>query len=232
LRIAAGRRQTRHDPHRSPTEEAYGMEFLVTMTTHVPAGTTDDAVAEIRAREAAHSADLAAAGQLLRLWRPPLEPGEWRTLGLFAADSPGQLQDVLISMPLHIWRTDEVTPLSAHPNDPAATGVRPEDGSVTAGTEFFTTFTEQIPPGTPATAVAEGRAGEARRTRELTRQGHLLRLWKLPPENQALGLWRAADSAEVQSMLSSLPLDKWLSVQTTQLSPHPSDPAATAAAAG
>ncbi|TDW95424.1 MULTISPECIES: muconolactone Delta-isomerase family protein [Kribbella] len=50
------------------------MEFLVTMTTRVPDGTTD------------------------------------------AAD----LETVLASMPLRIWRTDEVTPLSPHPNDPAA----------------------------------------------------------------------------------------------------------------
>jgi muconolactone D-isomerase len=29
---------------------------------------------------------------------------------------------VLASMPLRIWRTDEVTPLSPHPNDPSSTG--------------------------------------------------------------------------------------------------------------
>jgi muconolactone delta-isomerase len=52
------------------------------------------------------------------LWRPPLQPGEWRTLGLFAADDEHQLEQVLASMPLRIWRTDEVTPLSPHPNDP------------------------------------------------------------------------------------------------------------------
>src|SRR5437016_2011262 len=62
-----------------------GMEFLVTMTTLVPDGTTDEAVAEIRGREAARSRELAAQGHLVRLWRPPLQPGEWRTIGLFAA---------------------------------------------------------------------------------------------------------------------------------------------------
>jgi len=53
------------------------------------------------------------------LWRPPLQPGEWRTLGLFAADDGEQLEEVLKSMPLRVWRTDEVTPLSPHPSDPA-----------------------------------------------------------------------------------------------------------------
>ncbi|WP_231588727.1 muconolactone Delta-isomerase family protein, partial [Mycobacterium nebraskense] len=50
------------------------MEFLVTMTTHVPAGTPPEAVDDVRAREAAHSSELAAQGHLLRLWRPPLQP--------------------------------------------------------------------------------------------------------------------------------------------------------------
>ncbi|AKU91189.1 muconolactone Delta-isomerase family protein [Vulgatibacter incomptus] len=95
------------------------MEYLVTMTTHVPAGTSETTVKEVQAREAARSRELAEQGYLLRLWRPPLKPGEWRTLGLFAADDVGQLQEVLASMPLHVWRNDEVTPLSPHPNDPA-----------------------------------------------------------------------------------------------------------------
>jgi muconolactone D-isomerase len=55
------------------------MEYLVTMTTHVPDGTPERAVADVRAREAARSRELAAAGHLLRLWRPPLQPGEWRS---------------------------------------------------------------------------------------------------------------------------------------------------------
>jgi muconolactone D-isomerase len=96
------------------------MEFLVTMTTHVPDGTPPEAVDEVRAREAAHSRELAEQGHLLRLWRPPLQPGEWRTLGLFAAGDEHQLEQVLASMPLRVWRTDEVTPLTPHPNDPAS----------------------------------------------------------------------------------------------------------------
>ena len=96
------------------------MEYLVTMTTHVPEGTSEEAVQNIRAREAEHSRELAAQGHLKRLWRPPLKPGEWRTLGLFAAEDEAQLEKVLRSMPLRVWRTDEVTPLSPHPSDPAA----------------------------------------------------------------------------------------------------------------
>jgi muconolactone delta-isomerase len=94
------------------------MQYLVTFTTHVPDGTLEELVSDVRAREAARSRGLAAEGGLLRLWRPPLQPGEWRTLGLFAAGDEVQLEKDLASMPLRVWRTDEVTPLSPHPNDP------------------------------------------------------------------------------------------------------------------
>jgi muconolactone delta-isomerase len=94
------------------------MEFLVDMVTTVPKGTSEDEVNEVRAREAANSAKLAEQGRLLRLWRPPLEPGEWRTWGLFRADDAEQLEQVLATMPLRVWRQDSVTPLSPHPNDP------------------------------------------------------------------------------------------------------------------
>jgi muconolactone delta-isomerase len=194
------------------------MEYLVTMTTHVPDGTPDRAVDEVRAREAAHSRELAAAGHLVRLWRPPLRSGEWRSLGLFAAADGGQLEEVLASMPLRVWRTDEVLPLAPHPNDPAL-------AARAAGSEFLTTFTISVPAGTPARAVDDTEAREARRAKELAGQGHLLRLWRLPGRSRALGLWNAGSPAEMQAILRSLPLDPWMTVETTPLSRHPSDPA-------
>ena len=197
------------------------MEYLVTMTTHVPDGTPEQAVNDIRAREAAHSRELAAQGHLLRLWRPPLQPGEWRTLGLFAAADAGRLEEVLASMPLRVWRTDEVTPLSPHPNDPALAAATGADRPA----EFLTTFTISVPEGTPRQTVETTDALEALRAKELAEQGHLLRLWMLPGESRALGLWQARDAAEIQAILKSLPLDAWMTVETTPLTEHPSDPA-------
>ena len=194
------------------------MEYLVIMTTRVPDGTSAEAVDDIRTREAAHSRELASQGHLLRLWRPPLQPGEWRSLGLFEADDGDELERVLASMPLRVWRTDEVTPLSRHPNDPAL-AARP------GAAEFLTTFTVTIPEGTPARTVADTKAREADRAYELAGQGHLLRLWALPGEGRSLGLWRAQDAAGMAAILKSLPLDSWMTVQTTPLSRHPSDPA-------
>jgi muconolactone delta-isomerase len=198
--------------------EAPTMEYLVTMTTHVPKGTPEENVQEIRTREAARSRKLAAQGHLLRLWRPPLQPGEWRTLGLFAADSGRQLEEVLASMPLRVWRTDEVTPLGPHPNDPALAA---KEGA----TEFLTTFTVSIPQGTATRAVEDTEAREAQRAKELAGQGHLLRLWVLPGLGRVLGVWRARDAEQMQAIVKSLPLDPWMTTEITPLTPHPSDPA-------
>jgi len=194
------------------------MEYLVTMTTHVPEGTPEQTVEDVRAREAARSRELAAQGHLLRLWRPPLRPGQWRTLGLFAAVGDAQLEEVLASMPLRVWRTDQVTPLSTHPNDPALL-------AGTGAPDFLTTFTITVPESTPGQEVGDIEAREGQRAKQLAGQGHLRRLWTLPGHGHALGLWQASGPAEMQAMLRSLPLDPWMTVQTTPLSPHPSDPA-------
>jgi muconolactone delta-isomerase len=200
------------------------MEFLVTMTTHVPDGTPTETVDEVRAREAAHSRELAAHGHLLRLFRPPLQPGEWRTLGLFAADGDDQLEDVLASMPLRIWRTDEVTPLAAHPNDPGGrTVAQGPKGAV----EFLTTLTVTIPQSTPIEVVADTMSREAERAGELAGQGYLERLWMLPSqpgELRGLGLWRAPGAAAIKAILESLPLHAWIDAEITPLTTHPNDP--------
>jgi muconolactone delta-isomerase len=206
------------------------MEYLVTMTTHVPDGTPAASVDDVRAREAAHTRELAGQGHVLRLWRPPLAPGEWRTLGLFAAGDAAELAGILAGMPLKVWRTDEVKELTGHPNDPAPT---PSPGPLPPGgetaTEFLVTFTPAAPAGTPAAEIAEATAAEAVRTRELAGQGHLVRLWQLPAGHgvsSALGLWRADGETEMAAILKSLPLDPYLKTETTPLTPHPSDPAA------
>jgi muconolactone delta-isomerase len=210
------------------------MEYLVTMTTHVPDGTTAAAVDDVRAREAAHTRELAADGYVLRLWRPPLAPGEWRTLGLFAADGAADLERVLASMPLRVWRTDEVKELAAHPNDPdpAISTDPPSASTVSAAgpaTEFLVAFTPAVPAGTPEQDIAEATAREAERAGELARQGHLIRLWRLPPEPggpAVLGLWRAGGADEMEAIVASLPQRKYLTTRTTALTPHPSDPGA------
>jgi muconolactone delta-isomerase len=201
------------------------MEFLVSMTTQVPAGTSTAAVDDIRSREARRARELAAEGTLLRLWRPPLKAGEWRTLGLFAARDGQHLEQVLASMPLRVWRTDEVMPLDPHPNDPGRAWASGADELAAA--EFLTTFRVRIPEGTAAETVTSTLASESTRARELAEEGHLRRLWLQPAgagPSTALGLWRARDATDLRAILDSLPMDAWLDVEITPLSEHPSDP--------
>jgi muconolactone delta-isomerase len=196
------------------------VEYFVEMTTHVPDGTPEESVDDIRAREAARAGELAAQGHLKRLWRPPLAPGEWRTFGLFGADDDSQLDELLASMPLHVWRTDAVTPLLPHPNDPVAPSGRER-------VEFLTTLTLTVPDGTAQETVDDLKARGAVRARELAEQGRLVRLWTPPNQPgqwRTLGLWSARDTADLTATLESLPLHVWMMVEATPLTPHPSDP--------
>jgi muconolactone delta-isomerase len=50
----------------------------------------------------------------------------------------------------------------------------------------------------------------------------------LPPEPgrwRALGLWQATSKNELRAILKSLPMDKWMTTETTPLTQHPNDPA-------
>jgi muconolactone D-isomerase len=94
------------------------MEYLTDMVTKVPEGTSSAKVEALRAAEAVRAAELSKSGQLIRLWRPPLGPGEWRSIGLFRAADETELREILASLPLHIWMQVSITPLTPHPNDP------------------------------------------------------------------------------------------------------------------
>jgi len=95
------------------------MEYLVTMTTHVPDGTSEETVQEVRTREAAHSRALAAQGHLVRLWSAPRRAGERRALGLWRGRDAIEMQTILEGLPMISWMDTNTTPLAPHPNDPA-----------------------------------------------------------------------------------------------------------------
>jgi enoyl-CoA hydratase/carnithine racemase/muconolactone delta-isomerase len=110
-------------------------------------------------------------------------------LGLFTADDADEPESVLASMPLRIWRSDEVILLQPHPNDPNLAGIG-------LGRECLIAMTIAVPDGTASSAVDDKLSREAQRARELSGQGHLRRLWALPaeePVRRTLGLWNARD---------------------------------------
>ena len=96
------------------------MEFLVEFEVDVPAGTPDAVVEQHQRAESAAAAKLAKDGHLVRLWRRPLAGNGTTAIGLYRADSEAELDGLLAALPLADWLRVTVTPLEAHPNDPAA----------------------------------------------------------------------------------------------------------------
>ena len=99
------------------------MEFLVEFEVEVPAGTPDAEAEQHQRAESAAAAKLAEDGHLVRLWRRPLVGHGTTAIGLYRAGSEAELDGLLAALPLAGWLHVTVTPLEAHPNDPA-TGSR------------------------------------------------------------------------------------------------------------
>ena len=92
------------------------IEFLVGFELEVPAGTPPEEVDRRQQAESDAAANLAEDGQLVRLWRL----GGSTAVGLYRAESAAELDRLLAALPLADWLRVTVTPLEAHPNDPAA----------------------------------------------------------------------------------------------------------------
>ena len=91
--------------------------------------------------------------------------------------------------------------------------------------EFLVEITTSVPEGTTEQEVAERRAAEAVRARELAATGHLGRLWRPVGEVRSIGVWRADDEDDLkENVLGTLPLRPWMSLSVTPLEPHPNDP--------
>jgi muconolactone D-isomerase len=98
------------------------MEFLIEFDVRVPSGTPGHEVKERESAEAAATARLTEQGHLKRVWNTAGEDGENRVLGLYSADSRGELDALLDALPLRAWMDIGVTALEPHPNDPAVNG--------------------------------------------------------------------------------------------------------------
>ncbi len=94
------------------------MEFLVGFDVTIPDGAPESEVRERDDAEAAAAARLAREGHLVRLWIPPVTPGERKAVGVYRADSEEELDAFLGALPLNDWMQVTVTPLRQHSNDP------------------------------------------------------------------------------------------------------------------
>jgi muconolactone delta-isomerase len=93
--------------------------------------------------------------------------------------------------------------------------------------EFLVEFEVTVPTGTPEREVKDRDTAESAAAAALARQGHLVRLWRAPVsrgKTNAVGVYSADSRAELDSLLSALPLSDWMQVIITPLAPHPNDP--------
>jgi muconolactone delta-isomerase len=93
--------------------------------------------------------------------------------------------------------------------------------------EYLVEFEVEVPDGMPETEVAERKRAESVAAAGLAAEGHLLRLWRptaAAGDPAAVGLYAADSRAELDALLSALPLADWMQVTVVPLAPHPNDP--------
>ena len=95
------------------------MEFLVQFELNIPDGVAESEVEDRQRAEAAAAETLAGQGHLVRVWQASVGTGRPTVLGLYEADSLGELDRLLRALPLYEWMQTSITPLVQHPNDPA-----------------------------------------------------------------------------------------------------------------
>ncbi|MFG2129535.1 muconolactone Delta-isomerase family protein [Streptomyces sp. NPDC048751] len=89
--------------------------------------------------------------------------------------------------------------------------------------EFLVRTENKLPPDTPDDIREDLRKAERERALELRAAGILKRLWRVPGRNATVGLYEAADPAELHDALVSLPMWRWMDVTVEALATHPQE---------
>jgi muconolactone delta-isomerase len=90
--------------------------------------------------------------------------------------------------------------------------------------EYLVQFELDIPAGVPKPEVEGRERAEAAAAEALADHGHLVRLWRASTGHglpTVLGLYRAGSKAELDAILTALPLYEWMH---TSVTPLPSAP--------
>jgi muconolactone D-isomerase len=100
------------------------MEFLVRIELVAPPGMNAEELADLRQRESQRASELAADGNIVRLWRSASKWGNW---GLWTCGSREILVQLLDSLPLRPFMTIDIHDLGQHPSDPLLHAAQEED---------------------------------------------------------------------------------------------------------
>jgi len=57
-----------------------------------------------------------------------------------------------------------------------------------------------------------------------TKEGHLVRMWRVPGRRENWGLWRAKNISELHDIIAKLPVWPYMDVKVHSLAEHPVDP--------
>jgi muconolactone D-isomerase len=88
------------------------MLFHVQMVIRVPPDEDPQKISALSAREIALAKELQDSGKWRYIWRVT---GKWANISIFDVADPGELHDILTSLPLYPYMDIEVTALCRHP---------------------------------------------------------------------------------------------------------------------
>ncbi|MGO4705933.1 muconolactone Delta-isomerase [Microvirga sp. 2MCAF38] len=82
-------------------------------------------------------------------------------------------------------------------------------------------WSENMDPDLKERVVKEERAHAA----DLIKQGHLVRMWRVPCRFENWGIWRAKDATELHDIITGLPANPWMhDIVVHPLARHAVDP--------
>ena len=88
------------------------MLFYLLIAVRTPPGADLEEIKRLGALEHERAAELRRQGKWLHLWRVV---GQWANVSIFRVESPGELHEMLESLPLHLYMETKVTALCRHP---------------------------------------------------------------------------------------------------------------------
>lgn len=91
------------------------MEFLINIKITWDEKLSEDTIAKLSVDERNMAAELAKAGNLIRMWRVPGRRENW---GLWQADSATQMHEIVSALPVWPYMDVQIIALAEHPVDP------------------------------------------------------------------------------------------------------------------
>jgi muconolactone D-isomerase len=87
--------------------------------------------------------------------------------------------------------------------------------------EFLVRFKWTVPSGMPDDEWQAIRAAERAHGGEMMDQGKMVRLWRLPGQRGAIGLFAVVDATELDQILMAYPMNPYLDISVEPLAQHP-----------